>query len=152
MSEKILQCQKRHALEAGGFGDQFELCYICQDLSLEKAPMAMHCAPCNQSVCERCVHLYRDIGFAMFLSREDRGSLLPYMEDHQCATTRFRNPWSCRVYHLHEEYNDTPGFRVTLERRIEEARVAVLKLEEKLAASKLRAVEAAFASLTLRMD
>lgn len=145
-SNKVLKCQLRHALEAGGLGLQRELCYICQDLSCEKAAMAMHCAPCNQSVCERCVQLYHDVGFAMFLSREDRGSLLPYMEHHECATTQFLEYDHLEVYHLHEEYNDTPKFRKTLEMKIKKARAIVMELEDKLAASKLRAAQAAFNS------
>lgn len=146
-SPKPATCEMRHVLQAGGLGHKFEYCYICQDLSLEKAQMVMHCSECSHNVCERCTGLYKDIGFAMFLSKTDnRGSLLPYMEDPQCATTPSYFSQAQEVYFLHEEYNDTPMFRRMLEQKIRKARRDLLDMEDRLAASKLRAANAEFAS------
>ena len=92
------------------------------------ATIALHCPCCRESVCERCVATYSDVGFALFLHREDPSILHEYLD----------NPESADVHKMHEEYKDTPLGRRYLADRITTALQFTSSLKDKLAASEAR--------------
>jgi hypothetical protein len=94
---------------------------------------------CGESVCKECVKAYSDVGFAMFLTHADRGSLFHYKENPNCIAWRSRNPWSLEVYNFYQEFKDTAEFRETLKHEIKRAENRVSDLKTKLAASEARA-------------
>ena len=126
-------CSLRHPLQPGGFGFRYEHCVMCCDLNVDRAAIAMHCRSCNESVCERCVATYHDVGFAMFLHKEDLCSLREYMDAPESAV----NP-DTRVYNWHQEFNDTPLGHDHLAKRITDAEEVVADRKAKLAASEAR--------------
>ena len=115
-------------MQPGGFGFRYEYCYLCNAFSPMSATIAMHCPCCSESVCERCVAMYRDVGFALFLHREDSRILREYLD----------NPESADVHIMHEEYKDTGPGREHLANRIAAAAQFASGLKDKLAASEAR--------------
>ena len=101
---------------------------MCNAFSPMSATIALHCPCCHESVCERCVATYRDVGFALFLHREDPSFLREYLD----------NPESADVHKMHEEYKDTPLGRGYLADRITTAVQFASGLKDKLAASEAR--------------
>ena len=148
--EKAMLCALRHTLRDGESGRRFDFCTFCHDLSDSKVAIKMHCPRCCESVCEKCLADYRDIGFAMFLNQEDRSSLCAYKENPACAMHLVRNPWGAQVYALHEEYNDTAVFREMVKKQIKKAEKRVEELKCKLAASEERAICAQIEATNIR--
>jgi hypothetical protein len=140
MTTSIMLCALRHTMQVGEMGRRREYCNLCEDTSDEKAAVAMHCPECCKSICEKCLPVYHDIGFAMFLSSEDRGSLFEYKEKPGFATTPYRSPWAMPVYNLYQEFKDTAEHRETLKKQIKQAEKKVCELKDKLAASEERAL------------
>ena len=137
-------CGLHHTLHAGAMKDQEEsvFCHLCCDISNCKAPAAMHCPECKEIVCEKCLPMYKDIGFAMFLSHEKRSHLIFYEKSPQYTAERYRCPWALQVYNLHQEYNDTDEYRAILAEEIARDEQRVWSKKRKLAASMDRAAKA----------
>jgi hypothetical protein len=76
-----------------------------------------------------------EAGFELFLSKVDPGSLRLYKRCPDLALYLCRDPWSARLYGLHEEFNNTAGFRKELAQKLEMAERAVNDLKVMLAAS-----------------
>lgn len=104
---------------------------MCCDLNVDRAAIALHCPQCYESVCERCAATYPNVGFAMFLHREDLCALRDYKDSPESAL----NP-DTKVYIMHEEFNDTRLGREHLAKRITDAEQYVSDLNDKLAASR----------------
>ena len=77
--------------------------------------------------------------FELFLSNVDPDSLRLYQSEPELALHLCRGPESSRLYGLHEEFNNTAGFRRELTHKIGVAERAVEDLKAKLAASEERA-------------
>ena len=82
--------------------------------------------------------------FEQFLSKVDPDSLRLYQSNPEVALYLFRGPESSQVYSLHEEFNNTAGFREELTRKIGVAESAVQDLKNKLIASEERALAGCF--------
>lgn len=103
---------------------------MCNEFS---ATIALHCPSCCESVCQRCVETYHDVGFALFLHREDLRFLREYLDNPECALKPGTD-----VYKMHEEYRDTPRGRNYLANRIATAAQFASGLKDKLAACEAR--------------
>ena len=77
--------------------------------------------------------------FELFLSNVDPDSLRLYQSQPELALYLCRGPESSRLYCLHEEFNNTAGFRKELTQKIGVAERAVEDLKAKLIASEERA-------------
>ena len=134
-----MTCRLRHPLLPGGPSDsEHFFCCLCCDLSENKAPAAVHCPQCEDVVCEKCMPLYKDISFAMFLSYKNRYSMIKYQKNPIYATSHPLDHHASVVYDFHEEFNDTDKFRKTLGEKIQKEEKHVWDLRRKLAASEER--------------
>ena len=87
--------------------------------------------------------------FELFLSNVDPDSLRLYQSEPELALRLCRGPESSRLYGLHEEFNNTAGFRRELTQKIGVAERAVEDLKAKLAASDERALAGLFEQMRL---
>ncbi len=126
MSTPTIQCSMGHPMQTQSCTDA---CVLCRD-----AVAAMQCAECQDKVCDKCLSVYNDVGFAMFLGNKDHTLLPVYAKTPECTVTRFRNPWSIAVYNLRQEFDNTSEHHCLLEDHIKYAEKGVLQLKHKLSA------------------
>ena len=119
-------CALHHPLQVSS--ECTDVCVLCR----ETGKVAMHCVQCRENVCDKCLYLYKDIGFAMFVSKEDRRSLFAYARNSDCAVQRYRDPYCIGVYNLRQEFDDTDEHREILKDRIKWGDESVLELKRKL--------------------
>jgi hypothetical protein len=112
------RCSPLHTLKVGALpGNSF--CILC--MARGKPVPSMYCIECKDVVCEECVPKYKDVGFAMFLSRAGQSSLYCYERNPDLSTKHKRcgRNEEQRVYDLHAEYHNTDEHRDILRQKIE---------------------------------
>ena len=126
-------CSERHPMQPNGFEFSYdEYCVMCCDFCVNRPPIAKHCPVCRTRVCHKCINIYPDAGFAMFLYYARSDSLRDYNKDAPALTP------GTELYNMHEEFKDTPLGREHLAKRIEQAEELVVERKAKLAASEAR--------------
>ena len=115
-------------------GECTDACVICRDPAIQGVDGATYRVQCHGTVCKKCPSVFRDLGFARFLANKNElDALCQYSELPDCAMKLYRSWQSAPVFHLRQEFDNTPVYHEHLRKQIKDTEENLVKLEGKLA-------------------